>query len=134
MKNARSLTFKVHHADNTVANDQRHSHFGSNIGVRGNVSRIGQSVVDTNDFPLHRRSSRDALAERDVVEIDPLVVSFAEAMTKTAALRIHQQDAEGIIVDQRAHRLGNLRREVRSSCRIDENSVESCARMRDVRF
>ena len=38
---ADALAFDVHHADHTVLHDQRHRHFGTDVGMRCNVAGIG---------------------------------------------------------------------------------------------
>ena len=107
-----AFAFEIHHADDTIADDERNSHFGADIGMRRNVSRIRQDVVDANDLALLRGSAGDSLPERDIVEVDALVVPLAEAMAKAPVLRIDKQDAEGIVVDERADRFGDLRQQL----------------------
>ena len=103
-----AFAFEVHHADDTITDDEGYSDFGADIGMRRNVSRIGQDVIDTNDLALLGGSACDPFPYRDIVEVHALVIPLAEAVAKAPILRVDKQDAEGIVVDERADRFGYL--------------------------
>ena len=86
-----------------------------------------------DDLALLRRRPRDPLSQRDVVEVDTLVISLTEAMAQAPVLGIHQQDAERIVVDERAHRFRDLRQQL-IQLQDGRELVGECARMREVRF
>ena len=82
------LALEIHDADDAVLDDERHGHFGANVGVRGDVARVLGGVVDAHDVARFGGGAGDAFAEGHVVDIDALVVAQAEEMAQGVRFRI----------------------------------------------
>ena len=83
---ADAAALQVHHAEHPVLQDQRHRHFRPDVRVRRDVARVLGRVVDAHHFARFRGGAGDALAERHVVDVHPLVVADAEEVPQRARL------------------------------------------------
>ena len=102
------LAFQVHHAGDTVLRHQRNGDFGANIRMRGDVARVLAGILHPHRGALLDGRAGDALAQRYVVQVHALVVTDAEAVAQQLPFGIHQQDVEGVVINQAAHRAGDL--------------------------
>ena len=123
---ADAFALHVQHADHTILHDQRHRHLGTNLRVRRDVARIVHGVVHPNRFARLGCRTGNPFAQWNVVEIHALVVAFAETVAQQFPLRVHQHDAEGIVVDQRA----NGRRDLAQQLVQIQNRTEFLRQMR----
>ena len=88
-----ALAFEIHHPNHAVLHNQWHRDFGANIGVRGDVTRVGERVFDADGFAGLGRRAGDSAAKRDVVEVHALIVALAEAAAQDTLGGIQQQNA-----------------------------------------
>src|SRR5581483_3053331 len=73
----------------------------TNIGVRGDVTLIGQSVDHPHDLARLRGCASQPFAQWDVIQIHALIVTFAEAMPQHLTFGIQEQNAESVEGHQR---------------------------------
>ena len=59
---------------------QRHGDLGADVGMGGDIARVGCGIVHAHGLAGLGGGAGDALAERDVVDIHALVVAAAEAV------------------------------------------------------
>ena len=83
---ADAAALQVHHAEHAVLQDQRHRDLRPDVRMRGDVARILGGVVHAHHFARLRRRAGDALAQRNVVDVHPLVVANAEQVPQRARL------------------------------------------------
>ena len=100
-----ALAFEIHDADHAILRRQGNRNFRANLGMRRDIARIGERIVDADRFAGLGRGAGDAFAERDVVQLHALVIPHAEPVPQHGAVRVEQHDAERVVVDQRANRL-----------------------------
>ena len=80
--------------------------------MRSDVARIARGIVHPDDFARRSGRAGDAFAQRNVIDIHALVIAHAEAVTQHLLLRVYQQDAEGIVVDEPPHAGRNFREQL----------------------
>ncbi len=105
---ADALALHIQHAHHAILHHQRHGHFGMNVRLRRDIARVLRGVYDAHRLPRFRRGARDALAQRNIIELDAFIVTNAKAVAQQLLLGIHQQNAEGVVVDQGSHGGGDL--------------------------
>ena len=87
---ADAVAFQIHHAHHAVLHHQRHGHLGADVGVRGDVARILGGIVHAHHLARFRGGAGDALAQRNVIDVDPLVVADAEQVAQRLGLVVHR--------------------------------------------
>ena len=77
--------------------------------MRRDVARVFGGIVDANHLPRFDRGAGDSLSDRNIIDVDALVVADAEQMLQRFPAVIHQQDTERVVVNQLAHGLDDRR-------------------------
>ena len=73
-----AFAFQIEHSNYPVLNGQRYRQLRMNAGVGSNIARVCRGVVHPYGLAGHRRRPGDSFAQRDVVQIHPLVIAHAE--------------------------------------------------------
>src|SRR5581483_11149715 len=105
---ADTVAFYIQHSHYAVLHDQRNGEFGTDVGVRGNITRVRKGVHHANRLARFRGRARNAFADWDIIQVDSLIVASAEPMPQYLPFRVHQQNTERIVADQRMNDFCNL--------------------------
>ena len=105
---ADAVALEIHHSHHAILQDQRHGHFRPDIVMRLDVPRVLVGVMHTYHIARLGGSSGEAFAQRHVVGLDALVVANAEQVAQHFRFAIHRENAESVVIDELAHRAGNL--------------------------
>src|SRR5580704_15343181 len=92
-----AFALDVHNANQAILDDQGNGDLAPDIRMGCDVAGIFEGIPNADYFPRQSGGAGQAFTQRDVVEIDALVVALAKTVAQDLALLVDEHNTECVI-------------------------------------